>query len=652
MVQDGDINCAISGMYVAIYEYRFAGVFNFPTDGLTDLSAVPNDLVSQAIFLFSKSGKPVQFSCNKRLMKYEFRLLNDILAKSITVKAGSFNAVTHERFLMLTVIHFGIKVNWRKILFEEYEFRLLNDILAKSITVKAGSFNAVTHERFLMLTVIHFGIKVNWRKILFEVLKEMADITTKRAKGFEAQICVLLKGNLAVTLGEANTFPPLKILSAKTMHTYITTNKTIDARGEYDEPEVAKVAIVKKKSISKNKSVSIAGKDADDVHVEVVSKKAVSKKRPAAVSEATVFKNKRTKSGKTVSKEKDLALISVAQDVEPISVVPAERPHKRKAPNRKLSMTTGFDDEIVQEKSAAETFFVKQNETTSIDDVDNIIEEVITATAQLETEVVESDDITDEISERLTVVTDEESMSIEDLLKQIPGDAMCHLSFAAEPTKIKFGLGIQIPRVHELEQYKANLPNIAATNKGKETLVVDTIKGHPAHEIVSLICADIDFLIQIRKQVIEAVAAFFNSFSIRRLSALGSLEAIAAKEEKVLNWGETDSVQIALQRRSTRSVFGKCVYLVTLAMSLFDLQDVCIAIGSIATLDLPMVVDLIGIYGLKGPYCTLTTTNWFLQALSLIPRESWGDVAICSYHDPMGKSGIVIPEPQWLWAHG
>ncbi|KZV41492.1 hypothetical protein F511_15130 [Dorcoceras hygrometricum] len=37
-------------------------------------------------------------------------------------------------------------------------------------------------------------------------------------------------------------------------------------------------------------------------------------------------------------------------------------------------------------------------------------------------------------------------------------------------------------------------------------------------------------------------------------------------------------------------------------MSLFDLQDVCIAIGSIATLDLPMVVDLIGIYGLKGPY--------------------------------------------------
>ncbi|KZV16874.1 coatomer subunit gamma-like [Dorcoceras hygrometricum] len=28
-----------------------------------------------------------------------------------------------------------------------------------------------------------------------------------------------------------------------------------------------------------------------------------------------------------------------------------------------------------------------------------------------------------------------------------------------------------------------------------------------------------------------------------------------------------------------------------------------------------------------GPYCTLTTTKWFLQALSVIPMGSWGDVA-------------------------
>ncbi|KZV52498.1 hypothetical protein F511_13770 [Dorcoceras hygrometricum] len=62
-------------------------------------------------------------------------------------------------------------------------------------------------------------------------------------------------------------------------------------------------------------------------------------------------------------------------------------------------------------------------------------------------------------------------------------------------------------------------------------------------------------------------------------------------------------------------------------MSLFDLRDVCIVIRSLTTLDVPMVVDLTGIYVLKGPYCTLTMTDWFLQALSVIPRGSWGDVA-------------------------
>ncbi|KZV15735.1 hypothetical protein F511_08931 [Dorcoceras hygrometricum] len=62
-------------------------------------------------------------------------------------------------------------------------------------------------------------------------------------------------------------------------------------------------------------------------------------------------------------------------------------------------------------------------------------------------------------------------------------------------------------------------------------------------------------------------------------------------------------------------------------MSLFDLQDVSMVIGSLETLDLPMLVDLIGIFLMKGPYCTLTMTDWFLQVLSVIPRGSWGDIA-------------------------
>ncbi|KZV14679.1 hypothetical protein F511_40251 [Dorcoceras hygrometricum] len=97
---------------------------------------------------------------------------------------------------------------------------------------------------------------------------------------------------------------------------------------------------------------------------------------------------------------------------------------------------------------------------TSVDDVDTIIEEVIAATAQLETDVVEPD-------------------------------------FA-----------------------EGKSPKIALADKGKAPLdEPDTIKGHPAREMFHLICGDIDILVQLRER------------------------------EQVLTWRETDSVQIALQRR-------------------------------------------------------------------------------------------------------
>ncbi|KZV52925.1 serine/threonine-protein phosphatase 7 long form [Dorcoceras hygrometricum] len=53
---------------------------------------------------------------------------------------------------------------------------------------------------------------------------------------------------------------------------------------------------------------------------------------------------------------------------------------------------------------------------------------------------------------------------------------------------------------------------------------------------------------------------------------------------------------------------GKWFYLVANAMSQFDLQDVCMAIESLATLDLQMIIDSV-------------------KELSVIPRVSWGDVA-------------------------
>ncbi|KZV19288.1 hypothetical protein F511_33321 [Dorcoceras hygrometricum] len=159
MGKDGDITCEVSGKVVAISDDRFAGVFGLPIEGLVNLSEVPKDLVYDPRSIFSLSSEPISTYGKKRLMKYEFRLFNDILAKSITVKAGSFDAVMHERFLMMTAIHFGIK------------------------------------------------------------------------------------GDSSATMGDATTFPPLKILSEKTVKTYIATNETINARGKTDEPSVAKIVL-------------------------------------------------------------------------------------------------------------------------------------------------------------------------------------------------------------------------------------------------------------------------------------------------------------------------------------------------------------------------------------------------------------------------
>ncbi|KZV23728.1 hypothetical protein F511_31778 [Dorcoceras hygrometricum] len=178
-----------------------------------------------------------------------------------------------------------------------FEFRLLNDILAKSVTVKAGSFDAVTHERFLMMTAIYGGVLVNWSKILFKVLKDM--------------------GAPDLEFGESNEFPPLKILTAKTVGKYIAINKNIVVEDVEDEPVMEKQA---------------------------EKKKSVSKKRPSPTVESPVVKRKRT-SGRTTPVATDLTLVTVAQEVVPIQMISDVTPPapKRKAPKRRLQLPAGVD---------------------------------------------------------------------------------------------------------------------------------------------------------------------------------------------------------------------------------------------------------------------------------------------------------------------
>ncbi|KZV22876.1 HEAT repeat-containing protein 5B-like [Dorcoceras hygrometricum] len=140
-------------------------------------------------------------------------------------------------------------------------------------------------------------------------------------------------------------------------------------------------------------------------------------------------------------------------------------------------------------------------------------------------------------------------MSLDEILLTIPAELPLP-SAAWEVTKITIGKEIKIPGVDENTWYLSSLPQIPVDAKGKEPLQLkDPIKGKPPQEHYYLICADIDLLVQLREKIIDEVAEFFYSFSLKRLANLQIDDSYFAKEELVLSWAEAESTGVALQRK-------------------------------------------------------------------------------------------------------
>ncbi|KZV16682.1 Exocyst complex subunit Sec15-like family protein [Dorcoceras hygrometricum] len=149
--------------------------------------------------------------------------------------------------------------------------------------------------------------------------------------------------------------------------------------------------------------------------------------------------------------------------------------------------------------------------------------------------IIDSED-TDPLSKVLEMTTksstsDEESLSIDDLLAQIPEDMMLPYTTFAEPTRIKFGLGIEIKEIKEIKEgdwYKASLPQIDIADKGKAPLVEpDEIKGHPAQELFSsLFIYSSEFSSWGFQVVIQQMVCFQWLIRIQRDSADTSLKSI------------------------------------------------------------------------------------------------------------------------------
>ncbi|KZV46770.1 hypothetical protein F511_13490 [Dorcoceras hygrometricum] len=395
---------------------------------------------------------------------------------------------------------------------------------------------------------------------------------SRQARGYAVQICILLKNVPNLDLGDSKEFPPLKILNARTVGRYISINDKISVE---DVEDVGDVSRVKKTPV----------------------KRVVSKKRPATAAAEPVVKKKRTLKGKAALSNEKLELVSVAQEAVPLHIIKpitaAPTKSKRKVPKRNLILPAGSADEFAEE----ETDFEKQREEptadfvvneptvatvvekekeTSGDDVDLIIQQIPEDTAQLETDMGDTDEtvvggptiqtsddfisgdfqlVTSEADRMIGVEndpdeerrTDDESMTLEEILSTIPAGSSLP-STTGEVTKIQLGKSIHFRVVNEGDSYKASLPNISYAEKGKAPLhEKDPIKGNLTEEIFALICADIYLLVRLREQVIDEVDRFFNSFSFKKLAAL-KLEEIYAKEELVLTWAKTDSTKVALHR--------------------------------------------------------------------------------------------------------
>ncbi|KZV38947.1 hypothetical protein F511_39024 [Dorcoceras hygrometricum] len=480
-----------SSLISSSHHVDFESIFGFDDAGMVQMFAT---LITTGLKNFL--GCPTVF--------YEAALTEFFTNGSVRdgLVVSTTNGVTVEISEQVFAAAFDLPIDGLTDLLDEMkiEYRLLHDILAKTLFGKAGSFDAVTHERFMLMTAITFDVKVNWSSLLFGVLKAMVTPGSRQARGFAVQIGVILKNVPGLALGEYRAFPDSRVLTEKTIHRYVFVNDKVGGEADTDAPRVKKTPV--KKTVSKKRP-------AGDVEMApIVKKKRTTKGNPAAAKSLPVEEPVSTTS------EKPVAEVATGDADAAIEQVLAQ-------------LDLVFKDSDVERSDRAETWTVSEAGGSKNFGVDKAGEKSMGSKQSAE-----------------------EHMSIDDLLMQISEDMMLPSVTAAEITKIRLGESINIPGVQERDPYYASLPRISLHGKGKEILEeAEPIKGNPARESVELICGDVDFLVQLRNKVMQDVVEFFHSFSLNKLSDLDNLKILKEKEKLMLEWAETDSLEMAVKRK-------------------------------------------------------------------------------------------------------
>ncbi|KZV14177.1 hypothetical protein F511_14624 [Dorcoceras hygrometricum] len=410
-----------------------------------------------------------------------------------------------------------------------------------------------------------------------QTLTDSSTGKTIKERGNAIQISLLLENIPNLVLGESLEFPSSKILTEKTVHRYISLNDKVGVENVADVPRVKKTPV--KKAVSKKRpavttaaepvvaSETTVGEPAVEVAEEIVVEgiaELVSEPAVADVSNA----------GISTADDVDIIIGQVLADIAQIGPDEEEQDVGGLDVAGTAVSESGVGKHAAPRFDELEKWFTLSYEefhsrdadqpVVTANDTDEDMETVefgkgfeeqqlqIFYAAVSRTDATADYTVIDTVEEMEMAAVEQyanEAMSLEEILMTIPVE--CPLtSGSGEITKITLGKSISIPGVHEGDWYKASLPKIPATDKGKAILMErDPIKGNPVKEQLSLILADIEVLVQLQEQIIDDVDRFFNSFSLKTLAALQT-EDISAKEELVLSWAEKESTRVALHRKT------------------------------------------------------------------------------------------------------
>ncbi|KZV56748.1 hypothetical protein F511_40022 [Dorcoceras hygrometricum] len=557
-VRDGLVVSSVNGVVVEISEELFAATFDLPVVGLLDVSEMPKDKIFDARSIVSLSGEPVILSGSKSQMKMHYRLLCDIMANVLfgifkkMVTPGSKQA----KGFAIQISHLLDNVPNLE-LGESSEFpsskTLTDKTIQRYIAIidKSGEQEPVDAPKLkkapktkvasmkrpadfpldghkasgLGEAPMHVGVDASCRGFTLADISDR-DIWIERTVLYTNHDRLVLAGTIKlrtlIITYNTTQFITLNLSSTRRCPLSSLTSPPPPSRA------AAAAADLRRKFVSgrfdeenpfvQNSSVLLVQPD-EGVSVLVVDR--IGDYLPQSTGKSRVLVipvGARHKFQQRIRFERPIVPVSPA--LEPM-VEDQQAEFSTEQPA----------DELPADKSAASTKERHCDEIKDdkpiVDDPDTVINQVL---QHLDSTSADKNVEPDEEASTMGVVTAGEDQQVQEFLAENANDDLLDAD--------------------EQKSLDNGLPKIPADHKGKAVLVEkDPIKGNPAQEHFFLICADIDLLVALRAKVIDDVALFFNSFSLKKLATI-NIEEMYKKEELVLSWGETESPQEAIQRKS------------------------------------------------------------------------------------------------------